>query len=138
MNIIYKLWQLKQVNFIGPQNINKSPLSTIDYAFHFDASLYAKYMRGFSEKNGVKRIEGKIVKSLQNPENGFIESVQLENGQIIKGDLFFDCSGFKGLLIEQTLETGYNDWSNYLPCNSAVAQASEKSWRPDTLHKSYR
>ena len=120
----------KAGKFHRPQNIKKSPLSTIDYAFHFDASLYAKYMRGFSEKNGVKRIEGKIVKSLQNPENGFIESVQLESGQIIKGDLFFDCSGFKGLLIEQTLETGYNDWSNYLPCNSAVAQASEKTGDP--------
>jgi tryptophan halogenase len=120
----------KAGKFHRPQNIKKSPLSTIDYAFHFDATLYARYMREFSEKNGVKRTEGKIVKTLQNPENGFIESVQLESGQIVKGDLFFDCSGFKGLLIEQALKTGYNDWSNYLPCNSAVAQASEKIGDP--------
>jgi tryptophan halogenase len=120
----------KAGKFHRPQNIKKSPLSTIDYAFHFDATLYARYMREFSEKNGVKRTEGKIVKTLQNSENGFIESVQLESGQIVKGDLFFDCSGFRGLLIEQALKTGYNDWSNYLPCNSAVAQASEKIGDP--------
>jgi tryptophan halogenase len=102
--------------FQRPINVQNSPLNSIEYAFHFDASLYAKFMREFSEKRGVTRIEGRITKVDQNSETGFIESVSLENGQKINGELFIDCSGFKGLLIEDTLKTGYNDWSHYLPC----------------------
>lgn len=112
--------------FQRPENLRNSPLSTIEYAFHFDASLYAKFMREFSENLGVKRVEGKVTQAVQNAETGFIESVGLESGDTIEGELFLDCSGFRGLLIEQTLETGYHDWSSFLPCNRAVAQASEK------------
>jgi tryptophan halogenase len=116
--------------FQRPENLKNSPLSTIEYAFHFDASLYAKFMREFSEERGVTRTEGKITTVNRNSETGFVESVVLESGEVINGDLFFDCSGFRGLLIEQALETGYDDWSAYLPCNSAVAQASEKTCDP--------
>ena len=116
--------------FSRPQNVKNSPLSTIEYAFHFDASLYAKFMREFSENLGVQRTEGKVTTVNQNAETGFVESIALESGEVIEGDLFFDCSGFRGVLIEQTLKSGYHDWSAYLPCNSAVAQASEKVGDP--------
>jgi tryptophan halogenase len=110
--------------------MKSSPFATIEYAFQFDASLYAKYMRGVAESRGVQRVEGKVVEVHQRPEDGFIESVQLENGDVLAADLFIDCTGFYGLLIEQTLKSGYDDWSNYLPVNRAVAQACELDGPP--------
>jgi len=111
-------------------SVRNSPVNSIVYAYQFDASLYAKFMRGFAEKRGVKRIEGRITHCTQHAETGNIESVVLENGAAIEGDLFVDCSGFRGLLIEQTLKTGYKDWSAVLPCNRAVARACESSEEP--------
>ncbi|MGH8193595.1 MAG: tryptophan halogenase family protein [Woeseiaceae bacterium] len=107
-----------------------APDSDINYAYHIDAGLYARFLRQFSEGHGAKRIEGKIRKVNQNPDSGFIESLELESGRVIPGDLFIDCTGFRGLLIEQALHTGHEDWSHWLPCDSAVAVQTEKTGPP--------
>ncbi|MFT4077071.1 MAG: tryptophan 7-halogenase [Asticcacaulis sp.] len=93
----------------------------INYAYHFDAVLYGKYLRKLSEAAGVKRHEGQITSVQQQAQTGFIRSVTLASGEVIAGDLFIDCTGFRGLLIEETLKTGYEDWSHWLRTDSAVA-----------------
>lgn len=111
----------RQGRFMRPQNMGNSPLSEINYAFHFDATLYADYLRNYSIERGVKRIEGKVVDVTLRNNDGFIDYLKLASGERIDGDLFVDCTGFRGLLIEGALKTGFIDWSDELPCDSAVA-----------------
>lgn len=106
--------------FPDPRNPN-SPLSGIDYAYHFDASLVARYLRTECEARGVTRVEGKIVEVIQNPGNGYVEKVRLNDGREVDGDLFVDCSGMRGLLIGDALGIGYEDWNQWLLCNRAQA-----------------
>lgn len=106
------------------------PRNGLNYAFHMDAGLYAKFLRRIAEENGAKRIEGKITQVVTDPQSGNINHVTLESGQQIEGDLFIDCSGFYGLLIDKTLHTGYDDWSHYLPCDSAVAVQTRSVGEP--------
>ncbi len=117
----------KQNKFIKMAKIEATPLQGIAYAYHFDASSYATYLKTYSQQLGVKRIEGKVTTTKVNAKNGFVESVTLQSGQTICGDLFIDCSGFQGLLIEQALKTGFDDWSHYLPCDRAIAVQTENS-----------
>ncbi|HEY5800822.1 MAG TPA: tryptophan halogenase family protein [Burkholderiaceae bacterium] len=119
-----------QGRFMRAVDAGNSPISTLAHAFHFDAGLYARYLRTYGEALGVQRTEGKITQVTQRADDGFIDAVVMENGERIEGDLFVDCSGFRGLLIEQTLKAGYEDWSHWLPNNTAIAVPCENAGAP--------
>jgi tryptophan 7-halogenase len=108
--------------FAFPDTRNpNSPLAGIDYAYHFDASLFARFLRAESEARGVERIEGRIVDVAQDPETGHVDRVRLADGREVAGDLFVDCSGMRALLIGDALGVGYEDWNQWLLCNRAQA-----------------
>ncbi|CAL4869923.1 Flavin-dependent tryptophan halogenase PrnA (plasmid) [Asticcacaulis sp. MM231] len=129
----------RQNRFRTPTN-DGSALSTLNHAYHFDAGLYAAFLRRHAETAGVRRIEGKITHVGQHSETGFVETLTLEDGSQITGDLFIDCSGLIGLLIEKTLHSGFEDWSHWLPCDRATFMPSTRTdpitpYTRSTAHK---
>ena len=122
--------------FMRPVKAPNSPLEKIAYAFQFDAILYAKYLRKIAEDKGVRRVEGKVVKTILRGDDGYIEKLILEDGREVDGDLFVDCSGFRGLLIEDALHTGYEEWTKWLPCDRAIAVPCETIGDPEPYTRS--
>ncbi|MCV2356024.1 tryptophan 7-halogenase [Paucibacter sp. B2R-40] len=124
------------INTVAPQHAKfmrarpdmaGSPLADIASAFQFDASLYARFLRGYAEKRGVLRSQGKVVEVLQREPDGHITAVRLDSGELIEGDFFVDCSGMHALLIAKTLQVGFEDWSHWLPCDRAIAVPCESA-----------
>jgi len=113
--------------FDFPTEDANSVRSQYAYAYHFDASLYARFMRDFATRKGVHRTEGRVVDVRLQAESGDIASLGLQTGEVIEGDLFIDCSGFAGLLIDKTLKAGWEDWTDWLPCDRAWAVPSARS-----------
>lgn len=110
-----------QNRFAKPVADARSILSTLGYAFHFDAGLYARHLRTLAESAGVTRIEGKLARVERDGGGGHVTALVTERGERLAGDLFIDCSGFRALLIEGVMQAGYEDWSHWLPCDRAVA-----------------
>lgn len=122
--------------FARPAPGAKSVVNQIAYAYHFDAGHYAAFLRKMAEQRGVRRIEGRIESVERHGESGDVQAVVLENDTRVEGDLFIDCSGFRGLLIEDTLEAGYEDWSHWLPMDRAIAVPSRNVGTPAPFTRS--
>ncbi|BFM12304.1 tryptophan 7-halogenase [Simiduia litorea] len=120
----------KQNRFAQPQVPPVNALADYKYAFHFDAIAYANFLKQRAVSQGVQAIDAKVVDVGLHSDDGSIQHVTLDTGLQIAGDFFIDCSGFRGLLIEQALQTGYDDWSHWLPVDSAVAVATSPSASP--------
>jgi tryptophan 7-halogenase len=117
--------------FAQPAAGLKPPFADFAYAFHFDAGLYATYLKGKAQALGVETLDAKVVDISIRADDGFVESIHLEGGETLTGELFIDCSGFRALLIEGGLKTGFDDWSHWLPVDRAVALPSPKIAEPD-------
>jgi tryptophan halogenase len=117
----------KQARFARIERIADTPLAGLTWAFHFDASLYAAYLARLAQGMGVRRLDGKIAEVLLHPEHGDVRALRLDDGRELAADFFIDCTGFRGLLIEQALGTGYETWTHWLPCDRALAVPSVRT-----------
>jgi tryptophan 7-halogenase len=117
--------------FARPVHAPNTPLNKLTYALHFDAGRFARYLRDYAEARGVLRTEAHVRQVAVRGTDGFVDSLTLETGEKVGADLFIDCSGFQGLLIEGALHTGYEDWSRWLPCDRALIVHSERSAAPN-------
>lgn len=122
--------------FDRPQSDPAHPERDFNYAYHFDASLYAGYLRKYAEHLGVQRFEGRVEHVVLDPESGFVRAVDLTGQRRIEGELFIDASGFRGLLIEQALTTGYEEWQHWLPCDRAIAVPCASAGPPEPFTRS--
>ncbi|MBL7598919.1 tryptophan 7-halogenase, partial [Escherichia coli] len=113
--------------FAMPVDDPRSILSTLGYAYHFDASLYARHLRGIAEAAGVTRIEGRLQDVERDAETGLVSALTTQCGERLEGELFIDCSGFRALLIDGVMGGGFEDWSHWLPCDRAVAVPCERT-----------
>lgn len=121
----------KRGKFMHPVKSNpRSVLAGIHYAYQFDATLYAAYLRQYAEARGVKRVEGRISDVAVDAETGYLKTLTLDNQQQVEGEFFIDCTGFRGLLIEGALKAGYTEWTKYLPCDRAIALPTELNGKP--------
>ncbi|RZL52509.1 MAG: tryptophan 7-halogenase [Sphingomonas sp.] len=107
--------------FARPSGDARSILSSLGYAYHFDAGLYAAYLRRVSEARGVVRVEGRLGSVERDADTGFVGALTTARGERLEGDLFIDCSGFRALLIDGVVGEPFEDWSHWLPCDRAVA-----------------
>jgi tryptophan halogenase len=122
----YAAQAARNCRFQFPETGSSGTNSAYTYAYHFDASLYGAFLRSIAEQRGALRTEGKVSNVIQHPESGDIQSLLLESGETIAGDFFIDCSGFRSLLLAQTLGVGWEDWSKWLVCDRAFAVPSER------------
>jgi tryptophan halogenase len=122
--------------FTRPTSDPAAVLSSIRYAFHFDAGLYARFLRRYAEAGGIRRVEGRISSVDQDNESGFISALTLSDGRRVEGDFFIDCSGFRSLLLAETLGVPYRSWQHWLPCDSAIAVPSASAGRLEPFTRS--
>ncbi len=113
--------------FAPPSRDPRSPLSGLEYAYHFDAGRYAAFLRARAEAQGAKRVEGRITGVEQDADTGHVRAVTIEGGRRVEGDLFLDCSGFRSLLLGEAMGVKFDDWSHWLPCDSAIAVPTQRS-----------
>ncbi|MBB5712660.1 tryptophan halogenase family protein [Sphingomonas xinjiangensis] len=116
--------------FAHPVSDPRSPLSGLDYAYHFDAALYAAFLRQRAEAEGVRRVEGRVVSVERDGETGHVAALRLEGDRRVEGDLFLDCSGFRSLLLGEAMGVPFESWAHWLPCDRAVTVPSARSDPP--------
>lgn len=126
----------RQGKFALPPPDNTNPLGDFGYAYQFDATLYADYLREYAEKRGVERTDAKVIGVQTRGNDGFIESLKLDSGERVEGDLFIDCSGFRSMLLGDRLGAGFEDWSHWLPANRALAVQTESVAPPEPFTRS--